>query len=138
LSGDAALVARVLRDEQQVLRRIDEAVAARPGTRVALEPARTIVATHIDWLVALHGGAGQSTNSPASSTGSPGTPATGGPAGPVFADRAAAMRSVTTAMSGAADDRLRSCVKANAGPLAQLLASMAASYTVLVEELRTS
>jgi hypothetical protein len=133
-TGDAALVDRVLADEKRILSRIDGTLKARPGTRVRLGPVRVIVATHVDWLSDLRVSATDETPSAPTTTVPTGTPSS--ELRP--ADRRTAIRAVAALCSEAADERLRNCIAATAGPLAQLLGSMSASYVVLVEELRGS
>jgi hypothetical protein len=126
----------VLSDEQRILREIDSALASRPGTRPQLATPRSIVATHIEWLVKLRG-ADRQQSSPATTGTQPTSSPTGtASAGPVLPDREAAVRLVSNVCSRAVERRLRECVSAEAGPLAQFLASISASYVVLVKGLR--
>jgi hypothetical protein len=130
------LVEQVLRDERRILREIDWALTTRPGARPRLATARSIVVTHIEWLANLRGSKNDRSSSTTSlSTSGDATTGTSS-TGPAPPDQHAAVRLVSNLCSRAADSRLRECVSAESGPLAQLLASMSASYVVLVEGLR--
>jgi hypothetical protein len=136
LMPDTALVDEVLHDEKDILGRIDAAMRSQPAARHRLAPARSIVATHVTWLADLKTSSGQFATLPPE-TGSPtGTSGPSASNGPSASSTRAALRSVSTLCTRASERRLRNCLSAEAGPLAQLLASMFASYVVLADELR--
>lgn len=120
-SPDVALVDEVLRDERSLLALVDRTVLARPATADRLRLPRHIVAAHVRWLDGIR------------VAGRPVTPHPVDIAVPH--GRRAAIAGVGDACRVAASTRRQQCVRADAGSLAQMLASMSASHAVLAVEL---
>jgi hypothetical protein len=121
VSPDVALVDEVWRDERRLLALVERTMRAQPDTVRRLRVPRAIVMAHVRWLESVR--------------------VTGRRAAEPLRDvvvprgRRAAMAAVADACRHAASARREQCVRADAGSLAQMLASMAASQGVLAIEL---
>jgi hypothetical protein len=120
-SPDVALVDEVLLDERRLLALVDRTMLLRPATTDRLRLARHIVAAHVDWLDGIRV-RGRRVRPPSVDVAVP-------------PGRGAALAGVADACRLAASTRRRQCVRAGAGSLAQMLASMSASHAVLAVEL---
>ncbi len=119
-SSDLALITAAAKSELLLLAQAQLVIKQNPTTEAKLADLQHNIEAHLRWLRTL---------APASSRSL-------GFLSYPHAPRSA-LHSLIKACSDAAEQRLEQCVQAQAGPLAQIFASMAASHSVTVELLRT-